>query len=323
MIRQIVNLSKPFFKQSKAYAIGMGLVIILISLSTVYLSFLFNEWRGRFYDALQAMQVGVFWHEMIVFSVLAAFAIIAYTLQAYFTQRYALVWRIETSRHYLRKWVQRGDRGALENSDQRIQEDLRGYTKQVATLFVGTADALAMILVFTPVLLQLSATTPVFGHIIPGSLWVISFIFAVGGSAACFWIGRKVPGLEYLNQRVEANFRYNLVEIRQTDEIYQDIPASLDKHVEEVYINYKAMFHQFKLFGFASNAYFQIAIIVPFTIMGSGFFTGAITLGVLMQVANAFDRMNSAMTYLLDRYLDIAELQSVVVRLTEFEETLK
>ncbi len=321
LIRDVIVLSKDFFTGTeKRYAIGMSSTILALSLSTVGLEFLFNAWRGRFYDALQTLNAPVFWQEVITFSILAACFILVATLSTYLLQCFSLRWRLYTTHQFLTKWSALDDRSKIENGDQRIQEDLRIFTRQVPALFSGVVNATAIIIVFTPILYSLSTHVPVaFIGVQPGSLCLIALVFALGGSYFCFKLGRKIPTTEYNNQRVEANFRYKLVQLKDVKKAQN---VSFDSTTYDLKMNYTELFKQFKIFGFASGTYFQAAVIIPYLLIGGGFFTAAITLGVLMQVAQAMGKMNDSMSYLLDRYLDIAELKSVVRRLTEFRESL-
>ena len=53
---------------------------------------------------------------------------------------------------------------------------------------------------------------------------------------------------------------------------------------------------------------------------GSGLFTAAFTLGVMMQVVNAFGEVKDAFSVFLYNWTRITELRSIHKRLMEFEE---
>ena len=56
--------------------------------------------------------------------------------------------------------------------------------------------------------------------------------------------------------------------------------------------------------------------------MGPGLFTGLITLGVMVQVSNAFGRVHGGFALLLHNWTTITELRSIWKRLSEFENNL-
>ena len=64
-------------------------------------------------------------------------------------------------------------------------------------------------------------------------------------------------------------------------------------------------------------------VIVPYMIMGPGLFTGVITLGILVQVSNAFSQVRSSFSVFIDNWTTITELRSIHRRLKEFEENIK
>jgi putative ATP-binding cassette transporter len=152
-------------------------------------------------------------------------------------------------------------------------------------------------------------------------LWYISFLFAVLGSWGCFWVGRKLWGLQYANQKKEADFRYHLVKLR--DDPRNKDQAGLTGLFKVLTDNYVVLYKNLKWFGFARSTYFQAAIIVPFIVVAPAYFSGAIGFGVLMQIVHAFGVVNTNMSYLLDNYLDITKLKSVSARLIELTHALE
>jgi len=63
-------------------------------------------------------------------------------------------------------------------------------------------------------------------------------------------------------------------------------------------------------------------VIVPYLIMGSALFTGLITLGVLVQVSNAFSKVRESFSIFISNWTTITELRSIHKRLTEFESNI-
>ena len=68
--------------------------------------------------------------------------------------------------------------------------------------------------------------------------------------------------------------------------------------------------------------YDQIMIIVPYLVVGPGLFTGLITLGTVVQVSNAFQRVHGGFALFLHNWTTITELRSIWKRLHEFEQNL-
>jgi len=89
-----------------------------------------------------------------------------------------------------------------------------------------------------------------------------------------------------------------------------------------VRLNNFRLFNHYAYFHLWSNLYSQMMVIFPFLLMGPSLFTGLITLGVIQQVSNAFNKVNDAFSYLIERWTDITELRSIYKRLSEFEKAL-
>ena len=60
-------------------------------------------------------------------------------------------------------------------------------------------------------------------------------------------------------------------------------------------------------------------VIVPYLVMAPGLFTGAITLGFVIQVSNAFARVHGSFSLFTQNWTTITELRSIYKRLNEFE----
>ena len=68
--------------------------------------------------------------------------------------------------------------------------------------------------------------------------------------------------------------------------------------------------------------YDQFMIIVPYLIVGPSLFTGAVLLGVVVQVSNAFQKVHGGFALFLENWTTITELRSIWKRLHEFERNL-
>jgi len=83
--------------------------------------------------------------------------------------------------------------------------------------------------------------------------------------------------------------------------------------------NYHKLFLHYGYFDLWAIWYRQLFVIVPFLIMAPGLFTAAFTLGVMMQVVNAFGEVKDAFSVFLYNWTRITELRSIHKRLMEFE----
>ena len=81
-------------------------------------------------------------------------------------------------------------------------------------------------------------------------------------------------------------------------------------------------FNHYGYFDIWLNSFEQLMIIVPYIIVGPSLFTGAITLGVLVQVSNAFSKVRESFSIFIGNWTTITELRSIHKRLREFEHNI-
>lgn len=141
------------------------------------------------------------------------------------------------------------------------------------------------------------------------------------GTIISWFVGIKLPGLEYNNQKVEAAFRKELVLGEDDKTNYASIPT-LTELFTGIKFNYRRLFWHYGYFDLWSNTFYQIMVIVPFLLGGTALFTGIITLGVLIQIDNAFGKVQNSFSLFLENWTTVTELRSIWKRLHEFEQNI-
>lgn len=159
------------------------------------------------------------------------------------------------------------------------------------------------------------------GDYFAGVLVWIALIASVGGMGISWVVGIMLPGLEYNNQKVEAAFRKELVYGEDDKERYASVPTLTELFVG-VRVNYKRLFLHYGYFDIWSNLYDQFMVIVPYLVIGPSLFTGAVLLGVVVQVSNAFSKVHGSFSLFINNWTTITELRSIWKRLREFEANL-
>jgi len=326
------RLVTPYFRSEERW-IAIPLLVGAISLTfvAVGLEVLFNDWNRRFYDSLQNKDEAAFWREITIFSLLAAGFIAAGVARAIVSPYLRLRWRRWLTRRYLAHWLD--GRGyyrielqrTVDNADQRIAEDLRLLGEYTMTLLLGLLGAIATLISFLFILWHLSgplSLKPIGIDItIPGYMAWVALIYAVIGTFFANLVGRRLIPLNFQRQRYEANFRFSLVRVRENAEgiaLYRGEEREaevLNERFADVFANgWRVLFTQAQL-ALYQVSYGQIAIIFPYIVSAPGYFSGAITLGVVMQTASAFGQVQGALSFFIDNYTYLAELRAVMDRL--------
>jgi len=179
-----------------------------------------------------------------------------------------------------------------------------------------------LLIAFIPILWGLSSNVVIpFFKDLNGSLVWVSLTASLGGLIISWIVGYKLPGLEYNNQKVEAAFRKELVYGEDDRKNYVQAPTILQLFTG-IKFNYHRLFLHYGYFDLWLIMYNQSMIIVPYLLMGPGLFTGAMTLGVLIQTSSAFREVQSSFSLFLQNWTRITELRSIYKRLMEFEEAI-
>ena len=321
----VLIVIRAFFADKKwaLWAYGGGLFLLSSLCTQVYMTVLINEWYGGFYDMLQKAQehsIDDLWAGMWAFLKIAGPYVVIATITGYFTRLYAFAWREAITFNYIPRW--RNVTVEIEGASQRIQEDAFRFARIVESLWLQIVRAILTLAAFLPLLWALSDKVRLEWMMnIPHSLVWIAMATSGGGMLISWLVGIKLPGLEYNNQKVEARFRKELV-YGEDDKSNHALPETLTELFTGVRVNYRRLYLHYGYFDVWSNMYDQLIVLVPYVMMGPGLFSGTVTLGILMQASNAFDKVHGSFALFINNWTTITELRSIHKRLREFEKNL-
>lgn len=320
-----------FWSEERWIAISLLIGAIALSLSSVAVTVAYSDWNRRFYDSLQNKDEAVFWTELTNFGWIAALFIAFGMARGLVSPYLRLRWRRWLTRRYLRHWLD--DRGyyrieleqKIDNADQRIADDVRMLGFYTMTLLLGLISAVATLVSFLFILWTLSGPLSLdflgIDLVIPGYMVWAALLYAFAGTYFANLVGRRLVPLNYAQQRYEANFRFGLVRVRENAEgiaLYRGERReadALDARFTDVFNNtWRVLVTELQL-AFYQLGYGQLAIIFPFIVTAPKFFAGAITLGVVMQTAQVFGQVQTALSFFIDNYTNVAELHAVMNRL--------
>ena len=335
-LRDLWTLTRPYwFSDERWQARGLLTVIVGLNLGIVYINVRLNLWQNDFYNALQDKDMAVFYQLLLQFSLLAAAFIVSAVYQLYLNQMLQIRWRRWLTEHYLEAWIgsrtyyrmQLTDRGT-DNPDQRIAEDLAMFVDRTLNLTLGLLSAVVTLASFITILWTLSGTLEfALGGstvIVQGYMVWVALLYAVVGTWLTHRIGHPLIGLNFNQQKFEANFRFSLVRFRENTEsiaIYggeADEMRGLRRRFLDVFNNWWKIMRRQKQLTWFRSGYGQVAIIFPYVVAAPRYFSGAIQLGGLMQTASAFGQVQEALSWFVSAYVSLAEWKATVDRLTGF-----
>jgi len=334
--RQFWSLSGGYFSPKRSWRPLLGVALLLLfALFSVRMNVLFSYWYNDFYSALQALDQPKFWFSLNLFGVLAAIHVVRALLNAYINGAFTIHWRqwlndrtvtewMDHQAYYLGRFVQPG----VDNPDQRIQQDVTNLVSTTLSLSLGLVSSVVSMYEFTGILWNLSASMTVFGTEVPRAMVFLVYLYVLVATTFAIWIGRPLIGLNFLNEKLTANYRYLLVRLREYGEsvaLYRGEPV--EKHgllssFSAVIANAWAMLWRSLKFDGYNLGVSQVAVIFPFIIQAPRLFAGTIKLGDVMQTSQAFGQVEGALSFFRSSYDGFAGYRAVLDRLSGFEQNV-
>jgi putative ATP-binding cassette transporter len=330
-------LAKPYWvseQRAKAWTL-LGAVVAL-ALMLVWVEVQFNSWNNDFYNTLQDKDQAEFFRQLGKFALLALIFIVTAVYRLYFQQMLQIEWRTWLTERFLQDWMkdqayyrmQLLDHGT-DNPDQRIAEDLNLFVGNTLSLSLGLLSAVVTLVSFVAILWTLSGVLEVAGFAIPGYMVWVALVYAVIGSILTHIIGKPLVGLDFNQQRFEADFRFSLVRLRENGEgvaLYRgeaEELAGFRGRFGAVIANWWAQMLKQKQLTWFTSFYSQAAIIFPYIVVAPRFFSGAMPLGGIFQTASAFGQVQGALSWFIGAYTQYASWKATVDRLVGFSATLQ
>jgi peptide/bleomycin uptake transporter len=301
-------------------------LILFTSYFQVQVSVAINSWYGPFYNLVQAalsksepVTVEQFYGELSTFAGIALVAVVVGVMTRFFVSHYIFRWRTAMNDFYVANWPRLR---TIEGASQRVQEDTMRFATTMEGLGVNLISAVLTLLAFLPVLVRLSTNVtalPLIGSV-PYPLVFAAVIWSVLGTGVLALIGIRLPRIEFLNQRVEAAYRKELVLGEDASE--RADPPTLSALFGDIRRNYFRLYLNFMYFNIGRIVYLQTDVIFPYLLLAPTIVAGKITLGAMNQILNAFTQVRTSFQYLVNSWSTIVELISIYQRLRGFEAKL-
>jgi putative ATP-binding cassette transporter len=331
------RIAAPYFWSEDKWAGRVLLAaVIVIELAVVGINVLITLWNARFYNALQDRNWDSFVSEIIYFCVLAAIFIALAVYQLYLNQWLQIRWRQWLTAQYLGDWLHQANHyrmqlqgDAADNPDQRMTDDVKLFVDRTLNIGLGLLNSVVTLASYVVMLWGLSNDAPLhlFGqeYAIPGYLVWVALIYSVLGTVLTHLIGWPLVGIDFRQQQYEADFRFNLVRVRENSEqiaLLHGEQAERERlmvRFGRVVENWLAIMSRTKKITAFTASYNQASVVFPYILVAPAYFAQKIQLGGMMQTASAFSNVQGALSFFITIYRQLAEWQAVVNRLDGFE----
>jgi putative ATP-binding cassette transporter len=346
------RLVRPYFNSEEKWsARGLLLAIVLMRLSLVGMNVVLSYWGREFFNSLQQKDWDAFigllftyrqtdsgW--MPGFSEVAVIYILIAIYVTYLTQWLQIRWRRWLTGRFLDEWLAdrayyriglTADRAGIgtDNPDQRIAEDLRDLSDGALTYGLSLMSNVVTLFSFVGILWGLSGSFTLLGFDIPGYMVWVALIYAVIGTWLTHLVGRPLFQLNFRQQRVEADFRYALVRLRENVEgvaLYggeTEEKQHLITRFAQVVGNWRSIMTWTKRLNALTTGYDQVASVFPYLVAAPRYFFGTMPLGGLTQTAGAFGHVQGALSWFVSFYSALAGWRATVERLATFWRTIQ
>lgn len=347
------RLARPFFFSEERWpARGLLAAILALNLIVVYMTVVFTYWYKVAYNALQTKDAPAFWASMFTYRIVPGFpfvipgfaeiatiAILAGVYAYYLSQMLQIRWRRWMTMRFIDDWLSYGAYYQLsltattgtpvDNPDQRIAEDITLFVQSNLTLGVSLISNVVTVVSLIGVLWTIGPPLHVGGVTVHGYLVLAAVLYSAAGSYFTQLIGRPLVPLNFRQQQFQADFRFNLVRVRENSEqiaLYRgeyDEALGLSSRFQAIYSNWWRIMNRTKALNFFTIGFAQVAAIFPIVIAAPNYFTGAFTLGVLMQIVTIFGNVQNALSWFVNVYPDLVSWRATVQRLDGFERGIR
>ncbi len=328
-LRQILGLAGPYWSSAGRRRIRWAAFGLLLTMAQVALSVWGNFWNRALFDALEqksvpgvVLQVGMFALILAVsIGVTAAHLMLKRWLQLdwrrWLTERLLGAWLVD-GRYYRLQFVA----GEHDNPDARIAEDIRIATESAIALLHTLVFSLLTLLLFIDILWTVSGTIEVPGTEVqvPGYMVPLAFVYAGLGAGLGWLFGRTLVRSSDALQSSEASFRYGLSRVREHAEAIALVHGEAGERAESGG-RFRQLARDWDRVSWAylglvsfSTAYGALLPIFPILIAAPQYIAGAMSLGALMQAAQAFQRVTSALSWPVDNLGELARCRTSAAR---------
>lgn len=319
---------KSFFLNKKwlHWSILGSILLLSVTWYKVTLDVKINEWFGDFYNTIQAalakpnsVSFEAFLFKCLTFAKIAGIYVAVAILIDFFARHYVFRWRTAMNEYYMQHWDKLRH---IEGAAQRVQEDTMRFAKIMESLGISFIRSVMTLFAFLPLLYELSkhiTQYPWVGEVSSGLVY-LAILFSLGGTVLLAFVGVKLPGLEFNNQRVEAAYRKELV--YGEDHSDRADKLTVTNLYDDVRKNYFRLYWNYLYFDLAKWSYLQFSSILPYIALGPTVISGVITLGVMQQIVRAFNRVESSFQFFVFSWSTVVELISIYKRLKAFEKNI-
>jgi putative ATP-binding cassette transporter len=316
--RRFCRVVKDFLTSEERWpARGMLVLLIAFALTINGLNVV-NSYVGRDFMTAIAQRDGTGFIRMaaLYIGVFAASTAVA-VMYRFTEERLGLFWRVWLTRRIIRLYMENRsylwlkESASVGNPDQRIADDVRAFTATTLSFTLMFMNGTLAVVSFSGVLWMISPL-----------LFGVALGYAALGTLAAICLGRPLVGLNYRQSDQEANFRADLIHVRENAEsiaLLQEegqLTNRLLSRIDGWAENFRRIIAVNRNLGFFTTGYNYLIQIIPMLIVAPLFIRGEVEFGVITQSAMAFAQLLGAFSLIINQIQSISSFAAVIARLS-------
>lgn len=330
---QFIRLAGPFWhSENKSTIRSLALALLMLTVMQIGIAVVITVWSADLFNALEQRSMSGLFTQIGLIVLIFGANIAVTTAHFKVKRRLQLDWRSWLTQHLISKWMTEGRHylvthieGAHDNPDGRIAEDIRIATEAALDLSHSLVYCSLVLISFTKILWTLSGTVtlnllffdiPIHGHLV----W-LAIIYAACASSLGWWLGKPYTLATDARQTVEADFRFGLVSARENSLAIALVHGELNEQHRFVGL-FRNIVHAWQRQTLAwshlfmlTSGYSVLSMAFPILVSAPRYILGSITLGALMQSAQAFQQTAGALSWPVDNMARVAEWRASVERI--------
>jgi len=275
-------------------------------------------------NALVAYQAAEFWKIVAIYAGCLVFALPIRALQSYLVPKLGLLWRQWLTSRLIGRYLDNRayyilnpndeTQEEIDNPDQRISQDANSFTAQSLSFTVGVFEALLTFVSFVIVLWTISS-----------QLALVLLAYSVIGTGVIVFAGRRLVFLNNQQLKLEADFRYGLVHIRDNAEAIafykgEDVERrEADRRLGGAIANFDRLIIWSALITVIQRSYDYFSRFLPWLVIAPLYFARQKDFGVFGQAGIAFSQVFFSVSFIVNNITELASFSASISRLEGFQ----
>ncbi|MES2920423.1 MAG: SbmA/BacA-like family transporter [Verrucomicrobiota bacterium] len=321
-LRTVLRMFAKSEQGPKGITFAVMLVMLMVGINGLNV---INSYVGRdFMSAIEHRDMDVFRHQALMYVGVFLASTLVVVFYRFTEERLGILWREQLTRKltdaYLndRTYYRLDSATGVANPDQRISDDVRAFTTTTLSFTLLIVNGTLTAISFSSVLWSISPF-----------LFCVAVTYALCGSALTIVLGRPLIRLNYNQLDMEANFRSDLIHVRENSESIAlahregRFKARLNRRLDALTTNFRQLIRINRNLGFFTNGYNYFIQIIPALIIAPMFIWGEKEFGVITQSTMAFATLLGAFSLIVTQFQSISAFTAVTARLHTLSDAIE